>query len=105
MENIRLNYSSLKKIAELANSSKLSFSDIVIKEQARTLELSEEKLFVMMQDRYDVMKKSIEDGLSRKSNLKIEQQDGSKLYEKYVKEFVQALQQGLAGLCQQASFP
>lgn len=86
MENIRINYSSLKKIAELANSSKLSFSDIVIKEQARTLELSEEKLFVMMQDRYDVMKKSIEDGLSRKSNLKIEQQDGSKLYEKYVKE-------------------
>lgn len=85
MENIRLNYSSLKKIAELANSSKLSFSDIVIKEQARTLELSEEKLFVMMQDRYDVMKQSIEDGLSRKSNLKIEQQDGSKLYEKYVK--------------------
>ncbi len=86
MENIRLNYSSLKKIAELANSSKLSFSDIVIKEQTRTLELSEEKLFEMMQDRYDVMKQSIEDGLSRKSNLKIEQQDGSKLYEKYVKE-------------------
>ena len=86
MENIRLNYSSLKKIVELANSSKLSFSDIVIKEQAHTLELSEEMLFEMMQDRYDVMKQSIEDGLSRKSNLKIEQQDGSKLYEKYVKE-------------------
>lgn len=82
MENI--NYSSLKKIADIANSKKVAFSDIVISEQMKSLELSEKTLIEMMEDRYQVMKKSIEDGLSKKNELKIEQVGAAKLYDDYV---------------------
>lgn len=85
MENIRINYSSLKKIADIANSEKNSFSDVVIREQSSSLEVSEKVLLEKMEERYLVMKKSIEDGLAKENQLKIEQVGGAKIYNTYVK--------------------
>lgn len=84
MENIRINYSSLKKIVDIANSEKISFSDVVIREQSSSLEVSEKNLLEKMEERYLVMKKSIEDGLAKENQLKIEQVGGAKIYNTYV---------------------
>ena len=84
MENIKINYSSLKKIADIADGERISFSEAVIREQMKSLEVSEKVLIGKMEERYQVMKKSIEDGLSKENHLKIEQNGGAKLYNTYV---------------------
>ena len=84
MECIKINYSSLKKIADIADGERISFSEAVIQEQMKSLEVSEKVLIDKMEERYQVMKKSIEDGLSKENHLKIEQIGGAKLYNSYV---------------------
>ena len=79
-----INYSSLKKIVELADTEGISFADAIINDQMKTLEVGRETLNAKMEERYKVMKKSIEEGLSKKTDLKIEQNDGAKIYNAYV---------------------
>jgi L-serine dehydratase len=79
-----INYSSLKKIVELADTEGISFADAIINDQMKMLEVDRETLYAKMEERYKVMKESIEEGLSKKTDLKIEQNDGAKIYNAYV---------------------
>lgn len=60
-----MNYNSILELVEQANSKNTTISEIVITEQSKTLEVSEEILINRMQEALDIMKSSIEKGLDK----------------------------------------
>ena len=79
-----MKYKSIRTIIDTANQRKLSISELVIDDQVEATGKSREELIQKMKEAYDVMKKSIDIGLTERCELKIEQDDGAKIYKKYV---------------------
>lgn len=79
-----MEYTSIKAFLDEAKKEGLSLSDFVIKEQAKSLNVSEKNVYGKMYDAYKVMRESIDVGLKEKCKLKIEQEDGAKIYKKHV---------------------
>lgn len=79
-----MKYTSIKEIINEAKKSKVRISELVKIDQSKENNISIDELCAKMKNAYEVMNKSIETGFSKKSNLKIEQNDGSKIYKKYV---------------------
>ncbi len=79
-----MKYASIKEIINEAKKNDLRISELVKTSQSKEHNVSVDELCAKMKRTYDVMKESIETGLSKKSNLKIEQNDASKIYKKYV---------------------
>ena len=79
-----MKYTSIKELINKSEKSGLRISDLVKKDQAKELNLSIDEIYKRMKEAYDVMNKSIETGFKEKCELKIEQEDGAKIYKKYV---------------------
>lgn len=79
-----MKYTSIKELINESEKSGLRISDLVKKDQAKELNLSIDDIYKRMKEAYDVMNKSIETGFKEKCELKIEQEDGAKIYKKYV---------------------
>lgn len=79
-----MKYTSIKELINESEKSGLRISDLVKKDQAKELNLSIDEIYKKMKEAYDVMNKSIETGFKEKCELKIEQEDGAKIYKKYV---------------------
>ena len=79
-----MKYTSIKELINESEKSGLNISDLVKKDQAKELNLSIDEIYKRMKEAYDVMNKSIETGFKEKCELKIEQEDGAKIYKKYV---------------------
>ena len=79
-----MKYTSIKELINESEKSGLKISDLVKKDQAKELNLSIDEIYKRMKEAYDVMNKSIETGFKEKCELKIEQEDGAKIYKKYV---------------------
>ena len=79
-----MKYTSIKELINESEKSGLNISDLVKKDQAKELNLSIDDIYKRMKEAYDVMNKSIETGFKEKCELKIEQEDGAKIYKKYV---------------------
>lgn len=79
-----MKYTSIKELINESEKSGLRISDLVKKDQAKELNLSIDEIYKRMKEAYDVMNKSIETGFKEKCELKIEQEDGAKIYKKYV---------------------
>ena len=75
---------SIKEIINEAEKNNIKISDLVKREQAKELNVTIDEIYKKMKNAYDVMVKSIETGLKEKCELKIEQEDGAKIYKKYV---------------------
>lgn len=79
-----MKYTSIKELINESEKNGLKISDLVKKDQAKELNLSIDDIYKRMKSAYDVMNKSIETGFKEKCELKIEQEDGAKIYKKYV---------------------
>lgn len=79
-----VNYTSLKELKELADKNNLSIGEYVLEEQILSMEISREEIIDRMRKQYQVMKESINDGLTIPTKLKIEKQDQGKIFLKYV---------------------
>ena len=79
-----MKYASIKEIINEAKKNGVRISELVKTSQSKEHNVSVDELCAKMKKTYDVMKESIETGLSKNSNLKIEQNDASKIYKKYV---------------------
>ena len=79
-----MEYTSLKTIIELAKSQNKKISEFVLEEQSKDLNLSKDEVLIKMKNSYKVMCDSIQNGFNNKCKLKIEQEDGAKIYKKYV---------------------
>ena len=79
-----MKYTSIKELINEAKKSDLRISELVKTSQSKEHNISVDELCEKMKRTYEVMNESIEIGLSKKSNLKIEQNDASKIYKKYV---------------------
>ena len=79
-----MKYLSIKELINEAKKNCLRISELVKINQSKEHNVSVDELCEKMKRTYEVMKESIETGLSKKSNLKIEQNDASKIYKKYV---------------------
>lgn len=79
-----MKYASIKEIINEAKKNGVRISELVKTSQSKEHNVSVDELCTKMKKTYDVMKESIETGLSKNSNLKIEQNDASKIYKKYV---------------------
>lgn len=79
-----MKYTSIKELINESEKSGLRISDLVKKDQAKELNLSIDDIYKRMKEAYEVMNKSIETGFKEKCELKIEQEDGAKIYKKYV---------------------
>ncbi len=63
-----MDFSNLKEIIDSANEKNITISQLAIQETSRTEKVSEEDVFNDMLNKYEIMKKSIEDGLSKKGS-------------------------------------
>ena len=79
-----MKYTSIKEIINEAKKNGVRISELVKINQSKEHNVSVDELREKMKKTYKVMNESIETGLSKKSNLKIEQNDASKIYKKYV---------------------
>lgn len=83
-----MKYLSIKEIIDEAKKNNVRISELVKNEQVKRIreynDVSVKSVCEKMKNAYEVMCKSIETGLSQKSVLKIEQEDGAKIYNKYV---------------------
>lgn len=79
-----MKYLSIKELINEAKKNSLRISELVKISQSKEHNVSVDELCAKMKKTYEVMNESIETGLSKKSNLKIEQNDASKIYKKYV---------------------
>lgn len=79
-----MKYTSIKEIINEAKKNGVRISELVKINQSKEHNVSVDELCEKMKRTYEVMNESIETGLSKKSNLKIEQNDASKIYKKYV---------------------
>lgn len=79
-----MKYTLIKELINESEKSGLRISDLVKKDQAKELNLSIDDIYKRMKSAYEVMNKSIETGFKEKCELKIEQEDGAKIYKKYV---------------------
>lgn len=79
-----MKYTSIKEIINKAKKYGVRISELVKTSQSKEHNVSVDELCAKMKRTYEVMNESIETGLSKNSNLKIEQNDASKIYKKYV---------------------
>lgn len=79
-----MKYTFIKEIINEAKKNGVRISELVKTSQSKEHNVSVDELCEKMKRTYEVMNESIETGLSKKSNLKIEQNDASKIYKKYV---------------------
>ena len=79
-----MKYLSIKELINETKKNSLRISELVKISQSKEHNVSVDELCAKMKKTYEVMNESIETGLSKKSNLKIEQNDASKIYKKYV---------------------
>lgn len=79
-----MKYASIKEIINEAKKNGVRISELVKTSQSKEHNVSVDELCIKMKRTYEVMNESIETGLGKKSNLKIEQNDASKIYKKYV---------------------
>ena len=79
-----MKYTLIKELINEAEKNNIRISELVKEDQAKELNLSIDAVYKKMKTAYDVMTKSIETGLKDKCKLKIEQEDGAKIYKKYV---------------------
>ena len=79
-----MKYTSIKELINESEKNGLKISDLVKRDQAKELNLSIDEIYKRMKEVYDVMNKSIETGFKEKCELKIEQEDGAKIYKQYV---------------------
>lgn len=79
-----MKYLSIKEIINKAKKYGVRISELVKTSQSKEHNVSVDELCAKMKRTYEVMNESIETGLSKNSNLKIEQNDASKIYKKYV---------------------
>lgn len=59
-----LQYDSLEELVQAANAQSKKISDIVMEEQAETLEITIEELYEQMYNNFQVMKASVEEGMN-----------------------------------------
>ena len=79
-----MKYLSIKELINKAKKYGVRISELVKTSQSKEHNVSVDELCAKMKNTYEVMNESIETGLNKKSNLKIEQNDASKIYKKYV---------------------
>lgn len=79
-----IRYTSLRELKELADKNNLSIGEYVLEEQILAMGISRNEIISKMEKQYKVMKESIEDGLTKPTKLKIEDQDQGKMFLKYV---------------------
>ena len=79
-----MDYVSIKDIIDKSNKENKPVYQVVMEEQAESTGLSIDDLYNKMHTAYVAMCESIEKGLNDKSTLKIEQNDGAKIFKKYV---------------------
>lgn len=79
-----MNYSSIQELLDIAKEKGLKLHQYVIEEQAESSGKSIQEIYDKMQEAYYVMCRSIDTGLNEKCPLKIEQEDGAKIFKKYV---------------------
>ena len=60
---MQIKYNSLSAVADLAIENNMSISELVIKEQAESMGLSEAEIKAKMLERYNIMKRAKEEGL------------------------------------------
>ena len=60
---MQIKYNSLSAVADLAIENNMSIAELVIKEQAESMGLSEAQIKAKMLERYNIMKKAKEEGL------------------------------------------
>ncbi len=85
-----MKYLSIREIIDEAKKNKVKISELVKNEQVKDIkeynDVSVMTIYNKMKDAYQVMCNSIDMGLKEKCNLKIEQEGGAKIYNKYVNE-------------------
>lgn len=79
-----MDYISIKDLIDKSEKTNKPLYQVVMDDQADSLGLSVTELYNKMLNSYKVMCESIDKGFTEKSSLKIEQQDASKLFKKYV---------------------
>ena len=79
-----MKYTSIRELINKSEKENLRISELVKRDQAKELNLSIDEIYKRMKTAYEVMSKSIETGFKEKCELKIEQEDGAKIYKKYV---------------------
>ncbi len=79
-----MDYISIQNLLDEAKRKKQRVYELVMAEQADAANISETELYAKMKRAYDTMNESIAVGLKEKCALKIEQQDGAKIYKEYV---------------------
>lgn len=62
---MELSYDTVEELARLASSKNLRISDVVLAEQARSMERPETEVFTIMKKSFQVMKESVKNGTSR----------------------------------------
>lgn len=78
-----MDYVSIKALLDAAKEDNMPVSKFVVKEQAKALGVDETTVFNKMKDAYKVMRESVDVGLKERTKLKIEQEDGAKIYKEY----------------------
>ncbi|MCQ2609289.1 MAG: L-serine ammonia-lyase, iron-sulfur-dependent, subunit alpha [Lachnospiraceae bacterium] len=81
-----MEYISIQDMLDKAKTSGKALHQFVMEEQAESQNMKVQDIYIKMQDAYDVMCASIDTGLNEKCPLKIEQEDGAKIFDKYVKD-------------------
>ena len=79
-----MEYISIQVLLDEAKRKKQRVYELVMAEQAAAAGVSEAEIFAKMKKAYDTMNESVATGLQKKCALKIEQEDGAKIYKKYV---------------------
>ena len=79
-----MDYISLQALLDEAKKKKQRVYELVMAEQASAANVSEAEIYAKMKKVYNTMNESITTGLQEKCALKIEQEDGAKIYKKYV---------------------
>lgn len=62
---ITLNYNSIEQLVEVAKSQNLKISQMVLQDQAKQMDLTEEEVYNKMKQSFDVMKACIEPGTNK----------------------------------------
>ena len=81
-----MKYLSVRELLSKAKEQKMKVSQLIIEDQANLLCVSADDVYSKMEKAYNVMKSSVESGFKNKNTLKIEQEDGAKIYKKYVED-------------------
>ena len=83
-----MKYLSIKEVIDEAKKNNVRISELVKNEQVKGIkeynDVSVTTVYEKMKEAYLVMCNSIEVGLKEKCKLKIEQEDGAKVYDRYV---------------------